>query len=426
MSNVLINPGRLAGTVTIPPSKSMCHRAVICAGLSRGTSNIGNVIFSQDIEATLNAMDSLGVDISRGQNTINIKGNGSLEIKNNVINCNESGSTLRFLIPIAAVTGKKVEFTGQGRLIDRPLAQYYEIFEEQNIKYANENGKLPLKIEGRLSPGEYRIKGNVSSQFISGLLFALPLLEGDSKIIITTPLESKPYVELTIQMLKYFSINIENNEYKEIIIKGNQKYIAADYSVEGDFSQAAFWLAAGTLGADVACMGLNINSLQGDKVIMNIIEQMGGKILIENDRVQALPSQTNGRVIDVSQCPDIVPVLAALAALSNGTTEIINAGRLRIKESDRLRAISCELNKIGADVEERPEGLIIKGKKTLRGGLVSSWNDHRIAMALAIASVKCTEPVIIKDADCVKKSYPGFWEDFQRLGGTFDEWNMGR
>lgn len=426
MSNVLINPGRLAGTVTIPPSKSMCHRAVICAGLSRGTSNIGNVIFSQDIEATLNAMDSLGVDISRGQNTINIKGNGSLEIKNDVINCNESGSTLRFLIPIAAVTGKKVEFTGQGRLIDRPLAQYYEIFEEQNIKYANENGKLPLKIEGRLSPGEYRIKGNVSSQFISGLLFALPLLEGDSKIIITTPLESKPYVELTIQMLKYFSINIENNEYKEIIIKGNQKYIAADYSVEGDFSQAAFWLAAGTLGADVACMGLNINSLQGDKVIMNIIEQMGGKILIENDRVQALPSQTNGRVIDVSQCPDIVPVLAVLAALSNGTTEIINAGRLRIKESDRLRAISCELNKIGADVEERPEGLIIKGKKNLRGGLVSSWNDHRIAMALAVASVKCTEPVIIKDADCVKKSYPGFWEDFQRLGGTFDEWNMGR
>lgn len=426
MRSVLINPGKLSGKVTIPSSKSICHRAVICAGLSEGISNIHNVLSSQDIEATSKAMESLGVNIIEEENTFRIKGASSLEVKDPIIDCNESGSTLRFLIPIAAVTGEKVEFTGKGRLVDRPLAAYYEIFDMQNIHYTNDNGKLPLKIEGKLIPGEYRVKGNISSQFISGLLFALPLLDGDSKIIITSPLESRPYVDLTIEMLKNFSVFIENHDYKEIVIKGNQKYLPADYWVEGDFSQAAFWLAAGTLGADVVCQGLNMKSFQGDKVIMDIIKDMGGKLVIEGDMVRSLPSLTVGKLIDVSQCPDLVPILAVIAALSQGITEIINAGRLRIKESDRLSAITCELKKIGADVEERSEGLIIRGRQTLRGGLVSSWNDHRIAMALAIASIKCTEPLIINDSECVKKSYPDFWEDFSRLGGNINEWNMGR
>lgn len=425
MKNVLINPGKLSGRVTIPSSKSICHRAVICAGLSEGISNIHNIFYSQDIEATSKAMESLDAQISREKDSILVKATGEMKVKNNVIDCNESGSTLRFLIPIAAVTGEKVEFTGRGRLIDRPLAAYYEIFDNQKLHYTNDNGKLPLTIEGKLIPGEYRVKGNISSQFISGLLFALPLLDGDSKIIITTPLESKPYVDLTIEMLKNFSVNVENNDYKEILIKGNQKYIAADYEVEGDFSQAAFWLTAGTLGADVVCQGLNMKSLQGDKVILDIIRDMGGKLSSEGSSVQSLPSPTRGSRIDVSQCPDLVPVLAVLAALSNGTTEIVNAGRLRIKESDRLRAISCELNKIGADVEEKPEGLLIRGREVLKGGTVNSWNDHRIAMALAIASIKCTGPIIIEDSECVKKSYPDFWEDFRRLGGNVNEWNVG-
>lgn len=426
MKNVLINPGKLSGRVAIPSSKSICHRAVICAGLSEGISNIHNVFYSQDIEATSRAMENLGAGIYRGEDRIKVIASGKMKVKNTVIDCNESGSTLRFLIPIAAVTGERVEFTGRGRLVDRPLGAYYEIFDKQKLHYTNDNGKLPLTIEGRLIPGEYRVKGNISSQFISGLLFALPLLEGDSKIIIATPLESRPYVDLTIEMLQNFSVVVENHEYKELIIKGGQKYKAANYTVEGDFSQAAFWLTAGTLGADVVCQGLNMKSLQGDKAILDIIRDMGGKFSAEGSSVQALPSLTRGKRIDASQCPDLVPILTVLAALSQGTTEIVNAGRLRIKESDRLSAISCELNKIGGDVQEMSEGLIIKGRETLKGGTVSSWNDHRIAMALAVASIKCTGPIIIEDSECVKKSYPNFWEDFRRLGGNINEQYVGK
>jgi 3-phosphoshikimate 1-carboxyvinyltransferase len=425
MGDVIINPSKLSGQIKIPSSKSICHRAVICAGLSDGISNIHNVFFSQDIEATSKAMESLGVSIVEDKNTLIIKGNGQLEVKNTIIDCQESGSTLRFLIPIAAVAGKRIEFTGKGRLIERPLQPYYEIFDEKKLHYKNMNGRLPLSIDGKLMPGEYRIKGNISSQFISGLLFALPLLNGDSKIIITTPLESKPYVDLTIELLRIFSVNIENNYDNEILINGNQKYMPVDYSVEGDFSQAAFWLTAGVLGAEVVCEGLNMKSIQGDKVILEIIKNMGGKLIVEGGKVQVLPSITSGITIDASQCPDLVPILAVLATLSRGTTEIINAGRLRIKESDRLSAIASELNKIGAYIKERSDGLIIKGKESLNGGIVNSWNDHRIAMALAIATIKCRKPLIIKESECVKKSYPDFWKDFRKLGGKIDEWNVG-
>ncbi len=426
MKYVMINPGKLSGEVKIPTSKSACHRAVICAGLSKGISNISNVVFSQDVEATCEAMKNLGASIKKGSDSIKIEGLEELKLKHSNINCLESGSTLRFLIPIGATTGEKLTFEGKGKLVERPLKCYYNIFDEQKLKYNNVDGKLPLTIEGKLKPGEYKIRGDVSSQFISGLMFSLPLLNGDSKIIVTTELESKPYVDLTMDMLKKYSIQIENKNYKEFIIKGNQIYKPSDYEVEGDFSQAAFWLAAGLLGNDIVCDGLDINSLQGDKAILNIIENMGGKISIEGNKVKAIPSKTQGTIIDASQCPDLVPVLTSLAAVSEGTTEIVNAARLRIKESDRLKAISMELNRLGADIEEKEDGLIIRGKESLKGGEVQSWNDHRIAMALAVASIKCKEPVIIKDASCVKKSYPNFWKHFRALGGHIDEWSLGQ
>lgn len=427
MKYVMINPSKLEGEIMIPSSKSVCHRAVICAGLSEGVSNIHNVAFSQDVEATCGAISSLGVDIAldRRASKIKVKGTGNLKPKNTNIDCSESGSTLRFLIPIAATTGEEVTFDGIGRLVERPLEDYYRIFDEQEIHYKNIDGKLPLTIDGKLKAGLYRIKGNVSSQFISGLLFALPLLDGDSKIIVTTELESKPYVDLTIDALKKLSVHIENHNYKEFIIKGNQKYRAVDHNVEGDFSQAAFWLVAGTLGANVVCDGMNMNSLQGDKVILDIIKSMGGNVSVEGGKAKALPCKTKGTIIDASQCPDLVPVITVLAALSEGTTEIKNASRLRFKESDRLSAITCELNKIGADIQEKEDGLIIRGKDSLKGGTVNSWSDHRIAMSLAVASLKCKEPIIIKDALCVRKSYPGFWKHFRKLGGNMDEWSLG-
>lgn len=426
MKHVIINPNKLKGELTIPPSKSMSHRAVICAGLSEGFSNISNIMFSQDIDATCDAMRSLGVNVERNDDSLKIQGTSEIKVVNPTINCFESGSTIRFLIPIAATSGQQVTFEGKGKLVERPLKSYYDIFDLQKIDYTNVDGKLPLTINGKLKPGRFEIRGDVSSQFISGLLFALPLLDGDSKIIITTELESKPYVDLTLQMLNDFKVEVENHDYQEFIIKGNQKYIASDYRVEGDFSQVAFWLVAGLLGADIVCGGLKLDSLQGDKAILSIIEDMKGKLVIEGDKVQALPSKTKGAVIDASQCPDLVPVLTVLAALSEGTTEIVNAARLRIKESDRLTAISTELKKLGADIEEKEDGLIIRGKDSLNGGEVHSWNDHRIAMAMAVASLKCNEPIIIKDADCVKKSYPHFWSDFKKLGGNIHEWSLGK
>lgn len=426
MENIIIYHSILKGEIRIPPSKSISHRSIICAGLSSGISNIHNVLLSQDIEATIKVLKNLGVDIQIETHFLKIKGSNNLHIIDKNFDCNESGSTLRFIIPIAATTGEHVIFSGKGALSQRPLTPYYDIFYDQRLKYKNNDGKLPLLIDGKLKPGEFRVKGNVSSQFISGLLFALPLLDGDSKIIITTKLESLPYVDLTIDVLKHYNIIIENKNYTEFIIKGNQTYRASDFTIEGDFSQAAFWIVAGILGSDITCTGLNMNSHQGDAAIIEIVRNFNGKVLVRQNKVTGLPSKTKGIIIDASQFPDLVPIITVLAALSEGTTKIINAGRLRLKESDRLNAISTQLNKIGADIKENPDGLEIHGKLNFKGGQVNSFNDHRIAMALGIASLKCTQPLIISDTTCVNKSYPQFWDDLRKLGGKVDEWNMGK
>jgi 3-phosphoshikimate 1-carboxyvinyltransferase len=417
-----IIPSSLQGEIMVPPSKSISHRALICAGLAEGTSIIDNIVVSEDIAATCKGLLSLGAEVNSfgKRNKFLVRGNPSLTIRENRIDCGESGSTLRFLIPLGAVTGQKITFAGRGELIRRPLEPYYEIFRKLGIKYCNDNGILPLTIEGNLKPGDYFIRGDISSQFISGLMFALPLLKGNSRIFLTTDLESKAYVDLTLAVLKEFSIQIKNGGYREFRIEGNQRYVNRNYTVEGDFSQAAFWLVAGLLGGEINCLGLNRNSLQGDRKIIEIIKRMNGIVRVGKQGVEVSKSETRGITIDVSQFPDLVPILAVLGALSSGVTRLVNAGRLRLKESDRLKAISTELNKLGALVEEEGDSLIISGKEELRGGIVDSWNDHRIAMALAIASVKSAQPVIIKGKNCVNKSYPSFWDDFKRLGGRID------
>jgi 3-phosphoshikimate 1-carboxyvinyltransferase len=421
---VKIVPCELQGEITVPPSKSLCHRAIIAAGLSRGQSNINNIIYSDDITATCDGMKALGVEINKENENLNIDGANFGSGIQSDINCIESGSTLRFLIPIALLTGKAVTFTGRGRLCSRPLTPYYELFERGNISYSNKEG-LPLTVCGTLNPGTFEITGNISSQFVTGLMFSLPLLKGDSKIIITTELESKGYVDLTIDVLDDFGIKIENNNYSEFYINGSQEYKAIDYTVEGDFSQAAFWLVAGILGREIQCNSIDSDSLQGDRAIVDIIKAMGGDIAVNKDKIVTKASKTKGITIDASECPDLVPILSVLASLSEGTTHIVNAERLRIKESDRLKAMATELKKLGAQVEERQDGLIIKGVNSLKGGTVDSWKDHRIAMALSVASIKCTEPVIITNSDSVKKSYPKFFDDFKSLGGEVNEWSLG-
>ena len=406
--SLLIKPSLLNGKIIIPPSKSLSHRAIICASLCmEGESKINNIIFSDDIRATIEGMRILGADIKETDDFILVKRNNI--IANNIIDCNESGSTLRFLIPLSLVLTNECTFTGKGRLIDRPLDVYYEIFNKFNIEFQTNNGKLPLRIKGSLPTGTYKIPGNVSSQFITGLLFALPLLNGNSEINITGALESKNYIDLTLDTMKKYNIHIKKVDDYNYFIKGKQEYETQDYSVEGDFSQAAFFLAANALGSSIECLGLNYDSIQGDKEILNIIE----KYSLKEKEI----------TIDASQIPDLIPVVSVIAALKeNCITNITNAVRLRLKESDRLKAISIEMNKLGASVKETADGLTIKGKKSLHGGsTVNSRNDHRIAMALAIAATKCKNPIILEGYQSVKKSYPGFWDDYQRLGGVVNE-----
>ena len=431
MANLMITPSKLSGEVKIPPSKSMAHRAIICAALSDGLSIIENIDYSDDIIATIEGMKALGASIVKYDDYLEIVGIYKSNKENNefrIINCNESGSTLRFLVPISMLFSGKSKFVGKGNLGKRPLTTYYNIFENQGIEYSCEEGNLNLIINGKLKPGNFEVEGNVSSQFITGLLFTLPLLNSDSKITITTKMESKGYIDLTLKAISDFGIEVINNDYREFVIKGNQRYNARNYRVEGDYSQAAFFLCADALGNNVLCKDLDLKSLQGDKEVIDILKRMNVEFTTSDKGVKAiLKEKLVKTIIDGSQCPDIIPVLTAVAALSEGTTEIINAGRLRIKECDRLAAVTMELNKLGAKIIEKEDGLVVTGVSELQGGVeVWSHNDHRIAMTLAIASTKCNEPIIIKDYECIVKSYPNFFEDFKTLGGNIHEWNVGK
>lgn len=414
---IKITPSILKGKITVPPSKSYSHRAIIAASLAKGESKISNVIMSNDIIATIDGMKKMGAKIT---DDLVIKGS-LVKRKDNVINCNESGSTIRFLLPIALTNNEPITFTGENNLVNRPLDPYIKIFDEQNIVYEKTDKALPLKIFSGLKSGIFNIRGDISSQFITGLLYALPLLKGDSVINITTRLESIGYVDLTIDILNKFGIEIKNEDYKKFIVKGNQTYIPFNYKVEGDYSQAAFWLVAGLLGDKVELLGMNTKSLQGDIQIIEFINLMGGQLLISESLVTSFFSNIKASIIDLSQAPDLGPIITVLAALSEGTTKIINASRLKIKESDRIISITTELNKMGANITPLEDGMIIKGVKRLKGANVSSWNDHRIAMALAIASIRCDGDVIIDGFECISKSYPHFLDDFKKLGGVIHE-----
>ena len=402
--NMTITPAVLKGTVTPPPSKSQAHRLIIAAALSDGFCKLSNVDLSEDIQATLRCMRTLDADASadgtiiRGADLVD----GHEEPAPEVMDCGESGSTLRFLIPVALALKGGGKFTGHGRLMERPQEPYFALFREKGIFYEQKNGVLT--VEGKLTAGVYTLPGNVSSQFITGLLYALPLLEGDSRIELTTDLESRGYVDMTLDALKRFGVTAEYDGKRTFHVPGNQYYQHQNLAIEADWSNAAFWYGAKFLGCPVEIGGLDQASVQGDRAIAGFYEQMGGAGRLE---------------LDVSQCPDLVPPLAAMAALRAGeTTAIVNAGRLRIKESDRLATVTEVLNALGAQVEEHEDHLVIHGREKLAGGVtVSGHNDHRIAMMAAIAAIRCEKPVTITGAECVKKSYPKFWEDYEALGG---------
>ncbi|MCC5893940.1 MAG: 3-phosphoshikimate 1-carboxyvinyltransferase [Alkalibacterium sp.] len=420
MTHLQLEPGKIAGTVTVPPSKSLAHRAIICAGLADGHSTVRNIQYSDDIKATIQGLRAMGAEITEERDSviidgIGLNGRGSIQADHSsrTIDCNESGSTLRFLVPVATLFEGKTRFVGRGKLGKRPLTPFEDLFNSQGLLFATTNtDTLDLTVEGPLAPEAVELRGDISSQFITGLLMTLPFLDGDSAIKVTTPLESKGYIDLTLDVFKAFGLTIHVEEDGQLYnIPGNQSIKAVDYTVEGDYSQAAFFLSANALGNTLDISGLNEQSLQGDKAILSILDTL---------------KQDTHRVIDGSQCPDIIPVAALVASLSEGSTRIENLERLRIKESDRLEATQRELEAIGADIQIEGNDLVIQGVSSLKGGAtVWSHKDHRMAMMLAIASTRCEEPIIIKDTECVAKSYPDFWDVFKTLGGTINERHLG-
>lgn len=406
--NIKITPSKLTGTVKIPPSKSAAHRLIICAALAEGCCEIENVYPSKDIIATMEAMKALGakIDFSDGKAVVCGIEKPSA---NAVIDCCESGSTLRFIIPVAAALGVSAQFHGKGKLPERPITPYLEEFPKHGVLF-DYKGTMPFSVKGKLTAGEYRISGDISSQFITGLILALAIADGDSEIVLTSHLESKPYVDITIDCVKKFGCKIAETD-KGYSIKGGQRLKACNCTVEGDYSQAAFFEVANAIGGSVKIDGLNVNSYQGDKKIVEICRE-----IVYNKNGTLLPFE-----LDCSDIPDLVPILAVLGTFCKGRSFITNAARLRIKECDRLAAIAHNLNAVGARVTELADGLVIDGVDSLEGGEVDSFNDHRIAMAMAVASTRCTKPLIITGAECVSKSYPNFWKDFRALGGIAEE-----
>ena len=419
MSKKIIKANKLIGEITPPPSKSILHRYIIASSLANGVSKIENISYSDDIIATIEAMEKLGAKIEKKDNYLLIDGSKTFDKKylnnNAEIDCNESGSTLRFLFPLSLVKKNKILFKGKGKLFKRPLSPYFENFDKYKIKYSYIN-KNEILLDGELKSGEYEIDGDISSQFITGLLFSLPLLNGNSKISIKGKLESSSYIDITLDCLNKFGIKIINNSYQEIIIEGNQTYKSGDYEVEADYSQVAFFLVANSIGSNIKINGLNTNSLQGDKKIIDFISQ------IDNwNKKEKL-------ILDGSETPDIIPILSLKACTSKKEIEIVNIARLRIKESDRLKATVKELSKLGFDLLEKEDSILINSRKDFNkinnNSLVylSSHSDHRIAMTIAIALTCYNGEIILDNLVCVKKSYPNFWEVFLSLGGKIYEY----
>lgn len=409
-----IFPARLRGRLKIQPSKSVAHRLLVCAALARGTSVIENVVLSRDVKATMEALRDMGLcTYEMKDGTCTVQGGLHEGRKNAVVDCGESGSTLRFLIPLA-FDGVQRRFIGQGRLMSRPMGPYDELFRGKGYHRKKE----AIEICGKLNAGTFALPGDISSQFITGLLFALPLAGDDSVIELTSPPQSRHYIDLTMGVLAESNI-ISDWRGDSIFVRGNQVYTPCRTRVEGDFSHAAFFAVAAALQrvGSITITGLKQDSLQGDRAIFNLLHAMGAEVIWDSDAVTVRPGPLKPVDIDVSQIPDLFPVLAVLACGIDGTTTIRGAQRLRYKESNRLEAMAHELEALGAELAEYDDSLVIHGTGKLRGGEVHTHGDHRIAMALAVASVIADGAVILDEPDVVEKSAPAFFDEWTLLGG---------
>ncbi len=412
----IIKEGMRSGSLKIPASKSQAHRLLICAALSGNYSELECDGVSEDIAATINCLNALGADISEnGEGVLKIRPVSRIKTESEKhLHCNESGSTFRFLLPVACALGETCVFHLKGRLALRPMEPLYNELMKHGINVSFEGDARMAS--GKMSGGNYNIPGNVSSQYISGLLMALPNLDEDSTLTVEKPIESENYILMTEDALKQAGIVFEktDNVYK---IPGRQRFDMPSVStVEGDWSSAAFFLCMGALSEKgVLIRGMNMASSQPDKAVIKILKAFGAEIRENNDGIFIKKGNLKGQVIDASGIPDSVPVLSVVAAASDGVTRIINAARLRYKESDRLTAVSKMLSALGADIKENETGLVITGRKRLKGGRTVSFGDHRIAMSAAVAASVCEREVTVEGAECVKKSYVDFWKDFESM-----------
>ena len=427
----VITPRPLAGIVPAIASKSVAHRLIIAAALANGVTHVALNTTCADIEATVRCLEALGARVDPVDGGLEIhpipksRALGILKACcGQTLDCGESGSTLRFMLPIACALGADATFTGQGRLGARPLAPLSDELIDGGCDLAGLGG-FPLRTSGRLRAGRFQIPGNVSSQYITGLLMAAPLLEGDSEVVVIGRLESRPYVNLTIQALASFGIEVATEHGATAAgVETTTFRPLGDYrtpgsvSVEGDWSNAAFWLCAGALARHpITVRGVLMNSAQGDRTILAVLSRFGARIGRDPESATVRSDKLRGFDISAADIPDLVPVVAAVASVAEGTTRIRDCARLRIKESDRLETVRAELSNLGADVRIEGDDLVVTGVPELSGGTVSSHNDHRIAMMAAVAASRCAGPVEILGAEAVNKSYPAFFDHYKLLGG---------
>ena len=412
-----LEPSAIKGTLKAPASKSMTQRAIAAALLADGQSIIHNPSYCDDSLAAMSIAVGLGARVEPQVNELKI--NGSAVLKEPKLNCGESGLAIRMFSPIAALYPAEIKMVGANSLKKRPMFMIEEALNQLGVKCTSSGGFIPLTIEGPIVGGYCEIDGSVSSQLLTGLLMALPLAAGNSEIRVNN-LKSKPYIDMTIQILKSFGISVENRDYSLFRIQGNQKYIPQSYTVEGDWSGGAFLLVAGAINGQLCVRGLRSDSMQSDKLIVNALENAGAHIISGENQIEITRSELKAFEFDSTESPDLFPPLVALASYCEGISTIKGVSRLIYKESDRAKALQEEFSKMGIKIEINDDLMFVIGGKP-QGARVESHDDHRIAMAIAVASLGATAKVSIRDSQCVAKSYPGFFDDLRRVGAVVHE-----
>ena len=412
-----LEPSAIKGTLKAPASKSMTQRVIAAALLADGQSIIHNPSYCDDSLAAMSIAVGLGARVEPQVNELKI--NGSAVLKEPKLNCGESGLAIRMFSPIAALYPAEIKMVGANSLKKRPMFMIEEALNQLGVKCTSSGGFIPLTIEGPIVGGYCEIDGSVSSQLLTGLLMALPLAAGNSEIRVNN-LKSKPYIDMTIQILKSFGISVENRDYSLFRIQGNQKYIPQSYTVEGDWSGGAFLLVAGAINGQLCVRGLRSDSMQSDKLIVNALENAGAHIISGENQIEITRSELKAFEFDATESPDLFPPLVALASYCEGISTIKGVSRLIYKESDRAKAIKEEFGKMGIKIEIDDDLMYVIGGKP-QGARVESHDDHRIAMAIAVASLRATAKVSIRDSQCVAKSYPGFFDDLRRVGAVVHE-----